>query len=498
MTRAGRGALTWCFEDFCWFYERLTLPDGRQARLEGFQLLILRTLFASGRVELLVLIPKGHAKTTLMAALAIFHLLITPNANCYIGAADKIQAGEMYRFACHFVQSEPEISARLNVLGGTKEIRSRVDQGFLLVLASDDSKQGGKRQGFNPTFALLDELHAHENDSLYTDMRSGLFKRSGLLCTITTAGWDLEGALGRLRQSFLDVPDIERGLVATDDGGTRPDALGRLTVAHKASGNSTMLEWACIAEDDLDDMSHVKRANPASWVTIGGLEDAHESLTPWAFRRYRANVWTLGFESWLPTFSWDALSMPLFASLDPALPAAGALDMARYRDSAALVVVQARPAIAFIPATAKALWIRRGSPDDPVPYEEAKEACRDMYGMLPLTHAIGFDPRYFDQAASELLAEGLPMEEFPQSNERMCPAADSLRRAIVTEKAFVHDGDAEFAAHVMAPVAKDIGDNMFKLVKPRRNAPPIDGCIALAMAYELARIGSPAVSAEWW
>jgi phage terminase large subunit-like protein len=49
------------------------------------------------------------------------------------------------------------------------------------VLASDDSKQGGKKQGLNPTLALIDELHAHENDNLYVDMRSGLFKRDGLL-----------------------------------------------------------------------------------------------------------------------------------------------------------------------------------------------------------------------------------------------------------------------------------------------------------------------------
>jgi hypothetical protein len=78
------------------------------------------------------------------------------------------------------------------------------------------------------------------------------------------------------------------------------------------------------------------------------------------------------------------------------------------------------------------------------------------------------------------------MEEFPQSNERMAPAADGLRRAIVVEGVLVHDGNTQFGAHVMAPVAKDVGDNSFKLVKSRRNGPPIDAAVALSMAWALA------------
>ncbi|MGH8527827.1 MAG: hypothetical protein ACREXY_27490, partial [Gammaproteobacteria bacterium] len=113
MARAAAArSLGWNYDDFCWFYEQLTLPTGQPTRLEGFQRLILRLIFA-GLVELLVLIPKGQAKTTLMAALAVYHLLVTQNANCYIGAATKVQAEELYRFACHFVQSEPELARLL-------------------------------------------------------------------------------------------------------------------------------------------------------------------------------------------------------------------------------------------------------------------------------------------------------------------------------------------------------------------------------------------------
>lgn len=511
----------WCYEDFCRFYELLTLPIGLPARLEGFQRLILRTIFqgdenerqwmpgasqARELTEALVLIPKGQAKTTLMAALAVYHLLVTPNAQCFVGAADKIQASELYRTAAHFIQSEPELDALAKVLGGTLEIRSRRDQGFIRVLASDDSRQGGKRQGFNPTLALIDELHAHENDSLYTDMRSGLFKRNGLLVTITTAGWDMHGALGALRASFLSADEsggsVKRSLTADELGRMVRDIdRGRLTYATKASGRAVMLEWACRDDDNVDDMEVVKLANPASWVTVQSLEDARESLTPWNFLRYRANRWTLAYESWIPEGAWDALydsAVPvvehrtwegatgaeLGAYVDSLYPegaeVVGFIDMGRYRDTAALDLFGM---IGNTLVCRSIIW-RTGGPDSPIRYEWTKAAWLHIHEQYTLL-AGGYDPKYYDQAAEELIEAGLPMEVWPQSNERMCPAAANLRHAILTDKSFRHDGDPILRAHVMAATAKDVGPDQFKLVKSSANGPPIDGCVALACALEL-------------
>ena len=498
----------WCAEDFCKFYELLPQPhDGQPARLEGFQRLIIHEIFATGRVELLVLIPKGQAKTTLMAALAIYHLLITRNANCYIGAADKIQADEMYRFAAHFVESEPELGKRLKVLRGTRRIESRVDQGFILVLASDDSKQGGKRQGFNPTLALIDELHAHENDNLYVDMRSGLFKRNGILVTITTAGWDLEGVLGKLRQSFLEADvsggTVQRGQVATDAGGYEPSPLGRLTVARK-SHRTAMLEWALSKDDDWADFEVVKLANPASWVTIESLVDAFESLRPNVYKRYRCNLWTLAFESWLPEGAWDALrgNVPVVehrlwndahpsdldryvASLYPkGAQVTAAVDMARYRDCAAVTTVGPSPNGLLLPRTT--VW-RSGGPDNPIPYDPVYRVVRQLDVCYSLQSA-GLDQKYLDEMYDTLEREGLPVESYPQSNERLCPADAGLRQAILVEKAFEHDGDPIFAAHINAAVAQDVnqGSGAFKLTKSKSNGPPIDAARAFSMAYDLA------------
>ncbi len=95
------------------------------------------------------------------------------------------------------------------------------------------------------------------------------------------------------------------------------------------------------------------------------------------------------------------------------------------------------------------------------------------------------DPKYLDEMYETLEGEGIAVEEMPQSNERMAPAAADLRQAILTDKAFEHDGDPILAAHIMAAVAKDVGTEAFKLVKSKANGPPIDACVALAGALQL-------------
>lgn len=480
------GAYSWCYEDFARFYELLTLPDGKPARLEGHLRLICQEIFnRPGDSGLLVMLPKGNGKTALLGALAVYHMLVTPNANCFIGAANKEQAKEMYRFATHFVRagSDYELERYAKVLGGTLEIRSRRDEGFILIIASDDSKQGGKKQGLNATLFLIDELHAHENDSLYTDGRSGLFKRDGTMVTITTAGWDQESTLGRLRAGFLAADQsggtVERNLVVTDDGSYAPHPDGRLTVAR--IGDNAMLEWAAREDDDPQDFEAVKLANPASFVTVKSIRNAFEEpgITPWIYARYRMNRWTLGYESWLPYGAWDVLHEPGLI-LDPESPLFAAVDMARYRDCAALVAVQPR---GDKPAAVKAWIWKPGGRDDPVPYATVMDQIRELKREFNL-RACACDPRWFDQAAEELNNEGVPMEVTAQSNERMSAAAADLRQAIL-EGRLAHDGDPVLAAHVMAAVPKDVGASAFKLDKPRSSGPDIDAAEALSMAWTL-------------
>ena len=485
--------------------ELLTLPQGGPLVMAGHVRLILRALHRPGGVELVAILPKGNWKTTTLGLATVEHLLVTPHAQAFIAADGKEQADEMYSFASHFAECDDEISGELLVRDGTREIRCARDRGKAKVLAADKSRAGGKKQAFNPTLFLCDELQAHENSAIYVAGRSGVFKRGGRMGTISTAGHDATGILGQrlaqivksAQQDGIYVEDLH----VTDDGALSDDGPGRLAVAVSPSGRTVLLSWACRGEghpqgpDDLSSNAIVQLANPAPSVTDESLDDARESLAEWDFARYRACVWTRGFRSWLPSGAWGA-AVRKGVDLEPdGEPVFLKIDMARYSDTAALVAVQRQGEM----LVAKALLIENsGGPDRPVDYELVKQAIRDANRDLPV-EAVAFDPKYFDQAAEELEAEGVPMVLFPQSNERMGEAWPELRRLILraalpdgeTDDLYlVHaGGDPRFDSQVVSGRTKDLGENAFKVLKPAEHV-HIDAGVALAGAAWLAVKGS--------
>ena len=350
--RERTGKLTWCLEDFLWFASLQTMPDldehGETQRfvLEPHLLLIAWEVFVRGRVELLAMLPKGNGKTAFFAALAVFHLLTVRNASCYIGAADSEQAGEMFRFAVHYVESSPALRKHLRIGRAQKIIRARAarGEGFIKVLASDNTKVANKKQGYNPTLALIDELHAHDNDNMYVDLRSGVTKRPGrLIVIISTAGSDRATILGQLLERILrqggdDGGELVEGLAFDGDGELVYDPVqGRLTVARAPSGRSVALVWALrekshpLGGDNPLDFDTVKLANPASWVTRDSIEDGYESLPYARYLRWRCNLWAQADDAKIPAEAWDALETG--ATIPPDAPVLVVVDYARKSDS---------------------------------------------------------------------------------------------------------------------------------------------------------------------
>lgn len=508
-TRQTKGRLSWCLEDFLWFASRLTKPEGGPVVLEPHLLLICWELFVKGRVELIVLLPKGNGKTSLMAALAVFHLVTVKNAKVFIGAADSVQAGEMYDFAAHFVDSNPELQALAKVLESTRRIKSRRDRGFIRILASDQSKQGGKRQAFNPTLALVDELHAHENDNLYVDLRSGVFKRAGILVVISTAGHDEEeSVLGRVRKLMLTSDQrggtVERDRIIPRRGRLRQHGDGRLTIARTRSRRTAMLAWECrrgrddVPDDDLEDLDVVLLVNPASWVTKASLEDALEapSITPARFARYRANVWAQSDDAKIDAATWDALNTG--ATIPTGSRVVVTVDYARKSDAAAVDWLWLRePGKVVVKSH---VWVRRirgAGRAQPACHtlvdgrlirqslvREKIFALRDELELDVI--AVLYDPHLFDP--EELSDAGFKCVEFPQTDARMVPASKDLYEAIYGGL-IEHDGDPVLRAHVTAAAAKDKGDDKGWRFSKSATKARIDALIALCFGIKLALAG---------
>lgn len=93
-------------EAFARFCQGLTVENGSPMILEPFEHTILTDFFA-GASETLVLLPKKNGKSTLLSAVALFHLLTTDDAECVIAATSRDQASLILR-QCHgFIRRSP-------------------------------------------------------------------------------------------------------------------------------------------------------------------------------------------------------------------------------------------------------------------------------------------------------------------------------------------------------------------------------------------------------
>jgi phage terminase large subunit-like protein len=465
--------------------------------------------FKTGRAELLVLLPKGNGKTLLFAALAVFHLLTVKNAECFIGAADKDQAATMFRFASHFVESEPELKARLAVRESTKTIRSKRDQGFIKVLASDDSKGGGKRHSYNPSLALIDELHAHDNDNLYTALRSATFKRGGLVITISTAGHDEENSPLGIKRAEVFAYEHSGGKVRRElcvNARAQPVKAkgGRLTIVESPSGNTCMLEWACRPDDDLDDMGVVKLANPASFVTIAGLEDGHETLEEAVFARYRANVWAQATDAVIKEAIWDGLDDG--SEIPDGAPRWVIVDFARKSDGCAVLELWRDPEREVVVPHSQ-IWARRQKKagrvqppahtliDEPTIRQSlVREHIRSIRDGGAEVLGVIYDPHLFDP--EELSDEGFLMIEFPQTPARLVPASKVFYDT-VHDNGIAHNGDKVLRSHVISGASKSVSGGEGWRFSKAASKKLIDGLICFVMGIEEALQPAPGGGFEW-
>mgnify|MGYP001558066110 CR=1 FL=1 len=178
---------------------------GKPFVLEPWEQAIIANLFGWWRTdpqgrqvrryrEGLVYVPRKNGKSPLGAGIALFVFFADPEKGQqnYIAAADKEQAGYLFRHARGMVEAEPSLSSRCRIYGGNaaagqaRSIYRKSDQSFVRVISADaDTKHGG-----NTHLALVDELHAQPDrelvDVLQTSIAS-LNRKSPLLLYLTTA-----------------------------------------------------------------------------------------------------------------------------------------------------------------------------------------------------------------------------------------------------------------------------------------------------------------------
>lgn len=244
--------------------------------------------------------PKKNGKTTMIAGIGLYHLVCDgPGGQIYCCAADKKQAGLVYKAACAMIDQDPELAEVLKVKDSTKEIINRLTGTTMTVL----SAEAYSKHGINPTVVIFDELHAQPNRELYDVMTfgAGAARKEPLWWIITTAGddpdrhsigWEIHDKALKLQAgSMVDPTWYVRVYGVPDDFGTDKDK----------------------PEENIFDEELWFRINPSLGHTISiesvrqeAVAAMNSEATEKLFRWLRLNQWvSLKRIGWQPLTLWD-------------------------------------------------------------------------------------------------------------------------------------------------------------------------------------------------
>jgi phage terminase large subunit-like protein len=442
------------------FIERyVTVPKGTGARhrlrIRPWQREIICGVLDDPRPrQALVSIPAGNRKSTLAAALGLYGLLGdgVEGGQVLVVASDERQARIIFTTAARMVELDPDLAARVQVF--KDHLLEPRTNSLMMALPADP----GALQGWDPSLAIVDELHI-VTDDVYEAM---------------------EARAGKREQSLLLA-------ISTPPRAGQDDSVMRRLVDHGREGGDPSFyfrEFAAPAGCPVDDEQAWAQANPALDDFLH--RDALRATLPpkmreAAFRRYRLGQWVTVEDAWLPDGAWSRCADPSTEIPDGA-EVVIALDGSFSRDCTALVVttVSDRPHVHLY-----RLWeAPEGARDWRVPVVEVEDAVRAAAVRWRVLE-VAADPYRWQRSLEVLDGDGLPVSEFFQNAARMGPATARAYQLIVDGE-LTHDGDPRLARHVANAILKadSRGARLAKEHKDSRRR--IDAAVCMVMAVHRA------------
>jgi phage terminase large subunit-like protein len=345
------------------------------------------------------------------------------------------------------VELDRDLSDRVQVFADHL-LEPRTDSIFMALPAD-----AGSLQGWDPSMALVDELHVVTDDTFEAmAARAGKRDRSLLLAISTPPKAGDDGVMRRL---------VDHGREGAD-----PSFYFREFGAPAGCAVDDEAAWE-IANPALDDFLH----RDALRATLP------PKMRENAFRRYRLGQWVGVDDAWLPDGAWAACADATITIAD-GTEVVLAFDGSFNGDTTVLTVatVAERPHVDVVE-----LWEAAGTQVPIVDVEAAiRQACR-RWRVLE----IAADPFRWARSLQLLDGEGLPVLEYPQSPGRMTPATARFYEAVING-ALTHSGDSRLARHVGNAVLREDARGA-RLAKERKDSPRrIDAAVAAVMAHDRA------------
>ena len=512
MDKSWEYKLDWSKVDkVCGFFELLYHWKGQWANtpihLEDHQVFYLGNLFGWVNKDTglrrfrtsFKAVARKNAKTTESACKAIYHIMADREngAQVYSAATKEDQArlvvndaGQIIRKTKHLVNKFRMYRAREKI---TRVIYPATNS-FIHPLGSDSDSQ----DGFDPSYGIIDEYHAHPTDAMLNVIESGMgARRQPLIDIITTAGFNKDfPCYSSLRKVAIEVL---RGI--------------------KNDESFFALIYELDQEDDWQDESNWIKSNPNLGVSVSidhlrarMLQAKNEGGTKEVdFKTKNLNIWTDASTVWIPDEKWMECN---FGKFNPVkgMECYGGLDLASVRDITALIFVFVTDIIQVVPyffvceemvkqrrmdGIRYDVWAREGfmevTPGNVTDYNYVKKRVMDIYEMYDVK-IINYDRFNSSQLVIDLLESGVNMEGFGQGFVSMNAPTKELERLVWTHG--INNQGNPVLRWMLSNV--EIQTDAAGNIKPDKgkSTDKIDGIVATIMALA-GKIGKGEVEEEF-
>ena len=254
-----------------------------------------------------VFVARKNGKTELAAGCGLYGMGFdgTKAAEVYATATDKDQAKIAWLKA-------KSMTAQSDVLlEYLKPMANAIFSDVFFSTFKPWSSDTGRKDGYNPSFAIIDEYHAHKDNSMVNVISSGLGGRvDPIIFMITTAGFDLNSPCYNHQQVCQDI-----------------------LLDKKKDDNLFTIIYTIDEDDDWEDERVWRKANP-SWDHIPTIQrqmqreyiKAVNEKSDVNFKTKNLNIWTQSPETWIDDKDYmkqkqdyteeDLLGATCFAGMD--------------------------------------------------------------------------------------------------------------------------------------------------------------------------------------
>ncbi|TLP75614.1 terminase [Nesterenkonia sphaerica] len=445
------------FALFCKKYVKT--PKGAGARkpfeVRDWQRQLVASLLEDRPKIALWVIARGNGKSTLVAALALHHVIMSgiEGARAVIVAQDERSAGRLLATAARMVELDDELSSRCRVF------RDRIEYAPTNSVIVALPGEAHRIEGEDASLAIADELGVMRREAYEALLHStGKRAESQLLAIGTPSPPSWREASPMLDLVLEGRANDAEDFKLVEFGGD---------IAHPVDCRHC---WAA-ANPGLGDLvseDHMRAALPPR---------SRES----EFRRARLAQWVEHDDSsFLPQGLWESANTGEL--IEDGTEVIVSLDGSYSGDATALLVAT----VSKTPHVDKVdLWEPPdGQEEYRIPIHEVEDAIRAACRRWKVIEVV-CDPFRFARSMQILESEGIPIVEFNQSPSRLTPATrDTLESILAGE--LTHSGDPDLARHVTNATVIEEARGI-RLAKEKRGSKRrIDLAACLIMAHSRA------------